>query len=266
MFFVWLLYYARTALLEVSWYDKDMKKIRLEDYDSVAFDVEGTLADTIPTHHKARKRAFEKHGYGHITPGQHALGPTYGSSTADIIGGVLHAAGEIDKDGPFKEHVVVQDVMTSKMRFFGEYAARGFDAMPGAVEFVREIAALRTDRIALVTSSRLRFVTPFLDRYDLARYFPDDVIISEDTIEAEGLEGKPSAAPYKLAMQRLHTEKLLVFEDTVPGVTSAKKAGATVIALSFDNESAKLFAGNQLEFPPDMVVRDYEEAKEVLGI
>jgi len=241
-----------------------MKKIRLKDYDAVAFDVEGTLADTIPTHHRARKRAFDQHGYGHITPEQHALGPTYGSSTADIIGGVLHAAGEIEKEGLFKEHAVVRDVMTSKMRFFGEYAAQGFDAMPGAVEFVRAIVALRIGKVALVTSSRLQFVTPFLERYDLNRYFSDDLIISEDTVETEGLEGKPSADPYKLAMQRLHSDRLLVFEDTVPGVMSAKKAGATVIALSFDNESAKLFASNKLDFPPDAVARDYDEAMEML--
>jgi len=65
-------------------------------------DVEGTLADTLPVHQAARLEAFAQHGYGHITPEQHALGPTYGSSTADITGGVLHAAGEIKKDGPFK--------------------------------------------------------------------------------------------------------------------------------------------------------------------
>lgn len=242
-----------------------MRKIRLEDYDTVAFDVEGTLADTIPTHNKAREQAFDQHGYGHITPEQHALGPSYGSSTADIIRGILQASGEIDKESPFRD-AVVRDIMTSKMRFFREYAVQGFDAMPGAIEFVRRIAALRTGRVALVTSSRLQFVTPFLERYDLARYFPGNLIISEDTVETEGLEGKPSADPYKLAMQRLRAEKLLVFEDTVPGVMSAKKAGATVIALSFDDENAKLFASNQLEFPPDMVVTDYGEAKEILGI
>jgi beta-phosphoglucomutase-like phosphatase (HAD superfamily) len=243
-----------------------MRKIRLEDYDAVAFDVEGTLADTIPTHHKARKQAFDEHGYGHITSQQHELGPTYGSSTADIIGGVLHAAGEIKQGGPFKEHAVVQDVMASKMQFFGEYAAEGFDAMPGAVDLLRAIAAERIGKAALVTSSRLQFVTPFLERYDLTQYFPDDLIISEDTVEVEGLEGKPSADPYKLAMRRLHAEKLLVFEDTVPGVMSAKKAGAAVIALSFDNESARLFAGNQLEFPPDAVAKDYDEVRKILGI
>lgn len=204
-----------------------MKQIRLQDYDAVAFDVEGTLADTIPTHHRARMQAFEQHGYGHIDRAQHALGPTYGSSTADIVGGVLHAAGEIEKEGSFKDHPIVREVMASKMRFFEEYAAKGFMSMPGAVDFLRTIVGRYDGKTALVTSSRLQFVMPFLERYALERYFIDDLIVSEDTILREGLEGKPAPDSYILAMKRLGARNLLVFEDTMPGVMSAKKAGAT---------------------------------------
>lgn len=90
-----------------------MSQLNLRDYDAVAFDVEGTLADTIPVHHEARLEAFKVHGFGHITREQHELGPTYGSYPVDIIGGVLHAAGEIEKNGTFKDDPTVQSVIVT---------------------------------------------------------------------------------------------------------------------------------------------------------
>jgi HAD superfamily hydrolase (TIGR01509 family) len=243
-----------------------MKKIRLEDFEAIAFDIEGTLADTIPTHHAARLEAFQNHGYGHITREQHELGPTYGSSTADIIGGILRATGEIQQDGPFKHHPAVQEVIASKMQLFEKSAAKGFDEMPDATHFVRLISAIFMGRMALVTSSPERFVLPFLDRYDIAKYFPKDYIISEDTIIAQGLEGKPAPDPYQLAMGRLGTSNLLVFEDTVSGVASAKAAGATVIALGFEPNNTKLFKSSDLPYPPDALVSNYTEARKLLNL
>jgi HAD superfamily hydrolase (TIGR01509 family) len=243
-----------------------MTELNLNDYDAVAFDVEGTLADTIPTHHASRLRSFAQHGYGHITSEQHALGPTYGSSTADIVGGILLAAGAIEKPRLFKEHPVVQKVMETKNQYFTEVANKGFDAMPGAIDFVKLISTYFQGKVALVTSSPERFVLPFIKRYGLTGLFPTDLIISEDTVITLGLEGKPSPDPYILAMRRLSTKRLLVFEDTVPGVMSAKKAGATVVALGFDAQSAKLFTSDSLDYPPDAFVKDYEAAQELLNI
>lgn len=243
-----------------------MRALDLSSFDAVAFDVEGTLANTIPTHHAARLKAFDQHGFGHITPEQHELGPTYGSSMPDIIGGILHAAGEIEKDGDFKDHPVVQTVMDSKAQLFEGLAAEGFTEMPGAISFVKAVAAQFTGRMALVTSSHARFVIPFLQRYDISELFPADLVITEDVMLAEGLDGKPSPDPYLLAKKRLHANRLLVFEDTVPGVEAAKKAGATVVALGFDKHNAALFKSGNIPYPPDVFATDYQAARELLGI
>jgi beta-phosphoglucomutase-like phosphatase (HAD superfamily) len=53
-----------------------MIEFKLTDFDAVVFDLEGTLADTIPTHHSTRMRAFEQHGFGNIIREQHELGST----------------------------------------------------------------------------------------------------------------------------------------------------------------------------------------------
>jgi beta-phosphoglucomutase-like phosphatase (HAD superfamily) len=241
-----------------------VSRVTLKNYDAVAFDVEGTLADTIPIHHAARLDAFKAHGFGHITREQHELGPTYGSYPVDIIGGVLHAAGEIEKLEPFKNNPIVQAIIATKSKLFEELAKGGFNEMPGAADFVRNVATAFAGRIALVTSSPERFVIPFLGRYDLVQYFPDELIVNDDTIQAEGLAGKPAPDAYLLAMRRLKCINMLVFEDTVSGVASAKRAGATVVALGFNQQSAKLFESGELEYPPDLFARNYDEARTLL--
>jgi beta-phosphoglucomutase-like phosphatase (HAD superfamily) len=105
-----------------------MAEFKLTDFDAVAFDLEGTLADTIPTHHSTCMQAFEQHGFGHITREQHELGSTYGSSHFDILGGILHAAGEIDDKVPFQQNKAVLDVIVTKGELFKAAAAEGFEA------------------------------------------------------------------------------------------------------------------------------------------
>jgi beta-phosphoglucomutase-like phosphatase (HAD superfamily) len=183
-----------------------MTEFKLTDFDAVAFDLEGTLADTIPTHHNTRIQAFERHGFGHITREQHELGPTYGSSHFDILGGILHAAGEIDSSVPFQQNKTVLNVIATKSGLFRAAAAKGFDAMPGAINSVRAIAPFFVGKTAIVTSSEEEFIFPFIERYDLGQYFPDEHVIGHESVVVEGLEVKPSGDPYGLGMRRLQAK------------------------------------------------------------
>lgn len=243
-----------------------MQKLVLGNYDAVAFDLEGTLADTIPVHHAARLAAFKQHGYGHITAAQHALGPTYGSYATDIIGGILYAAGEIDEAVPFAENDIVRAIIATKTKLYDQAAAKGFDPMPGAIDFLHRIVPLFGGHAGLVTSSEEKYFWPFADKYGLRDMFPTSYVVSHDTVVAEGLRGKPHPDPYTLVAKRLGAHELLVFEDTVPGAASAVQAGATVVALGFDPQTALLLHKGGLPHPPDVVVRDYDEASRVLGL
>jgi beta-phosphoglucomutase-like phosphatase (HAD superfamily) len=210
--------------------------------------------------------AFKQHGFGHITREEHELGPIYGSSHTDILGGVLHAADAIDKSVPFHLNQTVLDVIDTKAKLFKEAAEAGFDEMPGAVKFVALIAPHFQGRMSIVTSSEEEFIHPFLERYDLAQYFADELLIGHETVMAEGLEVKPAGDPYQLAMRRMSAKRLLVFEDTVSGTAAGKRAGATVVALGFDKHNRALFHEGNLEYPPDVIVENYDEAAAILGL
>ena len=241
-----------------------MNKIHLKDFDAVAFDVDGTLADTIPIHHATRLEAFKRHGYGHITAAQHALGPTYGSTVSDIVGGILYAGGAIEKTESFRDHPTVLAVMQSKSKLYDERARQGFDEQPGATDFVKEICGLFAGKVALVTASPLKWVAPFVVRYGLDGVIPGELVIDEEEILRLHLEPKPAPDAYELAKARLSSQRLLVFEDTVPGVESAKRAGATVIALGFEEHNTALF--KDAAYPPDAIAMDYAEVRQLLGL
>lgn len=243
-----------------------MNQISLEQFDAVIFDVEGTLVDTIPAHHQARYQAFDQCGYQHITPEQHAAGSTYGSTAADIIGNILYRAGAIDKRGPFNEHPDIQAVLAAKELHFSKLAAQGFDEMPGATRFFKDIAPQFYGKIALVTASPWVFIEGFVMKHGLDEVLSPERTITEDTIRALGLRSKPAPDGYELAAQRMDAKNMLVFEDTVSGVAAAKAAGATVVALCFEPQNTELFRKGNLEYAPDYLVEDYMQARELLGL
>jgi beta-phosphoglucomutase-like phosphatase (HAD superfamily) len=243
-----------------------VNKIQLSNFDAVAFDMEGTIADTIPTHHQTRLAAFEQHGFGDISLEEHHKGSRYGSSNHDILGGILHATGKIDNDIPFEDNAIVQDVVASKLLLFRAAASQGFKAIPGAIDLIEKIAPRFPGKMAIVTSCEEEFLLPFVARYELQRFFPPEHLIGLETTAQAGLRGKPAGDPYRLAMKRLGAKKLLVFEDTIPGIAAGKRAGATVIAFAHNEEDYHDFQSVGLEYPPDFVVRTPNEAAGLLNL
>ncbi|HJQ08864.1 MAG TPA: HAD family phosphatase [Candidatus Saccharimonadales bacterium] len=241
-----------------------MKQFNLSDFDAVAFDFDGTLANTIPIHHKARQEAFKRHGFGHITKAQHALGPIYGSTAHDIIGGILQAAGEIKKIGPFDQHETVKAVAVTRKQLVSALVSKGLDEMPGATDFLKAIHSRFHNKVAIVTASPAGWVLPFMKRYKLDEILATDLLIDEEVVTRLQLGYKPSPDPYNLAKQRLGARRLLVFEDNAAGVESAKRAGATVIAMGFEKEIVRQFETKK--YLPDVIAMSYNEARYILSM
>jgi beta-phosphoglucomutase-like phosphatase (HAD superfamily) len=129
--------------------------LSLDDFEAVAFDFDGTLANSYPVHAATRIRAFGELGYGHITPEEHALGHTYGASIHTIIGGILKAAGNIEPSADPDTDERIQKIVRLKKDYFHEQAEQGLEAFPGAIEFVRHIARSYHGRMAIVTTGHL---------------------------------------------------------------------------------------------------------------
>jgi sugar-phosphatase len=117
---------------------------------------------------------------------------------------------------------VEDDVVARVIELIGENDTK----MPG----VKEILDFCKDnnlRIGLASNSSHNLIEVVLEKVGIKQYF--DFISSAEDVE----KGKPDPAVYLYAAQNLNVlpSHCIVFEDSVIGVTAAKRAGMTVVAI-----------------------------------
>jgi HAD superfamily hydrolase (TIGR01509 family) len=186
---------------------------RIDSFDAVLWDMDGTLVDTEPCWTVAELALAERYG-----------GTWSAGRSLEVVGFDLLDAGRY-----LREHMgidvepeqIVEELLDSVVA----QVRRAVPWRPGAREL---LAALRSDGVpcALVTMSYARFVEPIL-----AGLPPDTfaAVVTGDTVD----RGKPHPEPYLTAARLLDVlaGECLAIEDSVPGATSAAAAGCTVLCV-----------------------------------
>jgi len=129
-----------------------------------------------------------------------------------------------------------------------------YDYVPGARELLDSLKA-RGIAMALVTSSHKRKMAVALKVMGLEGFF-DTVVTAEDITR-----GKPDPMCYLLAAERLgaRREECIIFEDSLAGLTAARRAGIRGIGLSTSHSPEEL-AGYA-----DEVIPDFTDTERVEG-
>jgi len=181
-------------------------------------DLDGTLAETMPLHHRAYASVFADLG-GALSL-EDFLGLA-GGPARETISGFAAAAGVSIETAP-----TWQEIHQRKKALFSSFVAAGGIAP-------LELAALVTAappniRIAVVTSGNRAGALEIIEALGLAQRI--ELIVSGDDVDS----GKPHPEPYRKAAELLAVapEDCLVFEDHADGVASATAAGMTVIDVS----------------------------------
>lgn len=187
----------------------------------VLLEFEGILADTTPHRLAALRDALLPDGLSldDETWVEHCLGLPVEASVA----AARRALGAAD------DPTVAEIARLRAERTFAQRISRGLLMQPGGLALVQ---ALRTQvRLALVTRASRRDVDFVLTLAGLADTFTC-VVTADDRIE-----GKPSPAPYALALDRLMRTtpivrgEALAFEDARPGIRAARAAGLRTVAV-----------------------------------
>ncbi len=173
---------------------------------ALIFDLDGTLADTMPAHFQAWQTVAPK--YGLVFPEEvfYSLG---GWPTRDILRKLSSEQGiTLDIDA----------VTAEKEQLFLSFL--------GNVKRIEPVVAIALANkgvlpMAVATGSRRHQADPVLRQIGLHGFF-DFVLCAEDCPTH-----KPDPGLFLLAASRLGVppESCLVYEDTDPGVTAAKLAG-----------------------------------------
>ncbi len=251
-----------------------MTNVKWSDFDAVAYDFDGTIADTRDIHTQARLEAFEQYGnehnderYANIPERIHAEAHFHGHHSIEIIAWVLYKAG-ITTEIDLKAAKPVRDLKTD---IYYDKATQGLPPMPGALDFIYRGGILWPGMQGIVTSAyREREVTPFIDKYSLRQDFSHDHIVTADDFltnsgDIDLLKQKPAPDQYNLIIERFDIEpaRLLVFEDNSRGMKAAKAAGAFVIGVATTHtpQEIKTFETDAL---PDVIAEGFNHANELL--
>lgn len=244
------------------------------------FDVDDTLLDNKPDalgatlHEKARLTA------AHTVGTRHALQPLIKLSAQENLNAFLYApvhtldaavwqillmTGIADSDVINVEHPLHKEIVQLKNEYYEELLNKEGEAVPGAIAFVKALAAhgLR-DKLAIASTAIRRDIDIFLKKTGLGILFPDERIIAKESIT----HPKPHPELFNRAFTSLNVaenarRQVCAFEDDPRGIMSAKSAGLFTCAITTRFSRDSLIS---LDVPPDLVAESFQEFAEQLGI
>jgi beta-phosphoglucomutase family hydrolase len=207
----------------------ESKRVNRDQYDAVLFDLDGVITNTATLHATCWKQMFDEYLGRRAEQGGEAFRPfdpaadyrlyVDGKPRFDGVRDFLRSRGiqlaEGSPDDP-AELETVCGLGNRKNELINDLIERiGVEPYDGTVRFIRQ---LRSDgfKIAVVTSSQN--CAHVLKAAKLDGFF--EVRVDGNTIEAEGLAGKPAPDTFLMAARLLGAEpdRTVVIEDAISGV------------------------------------------------
>lgn len=182
---------------------------------AILWDLDGTLADTELGHYAAWRATLADYGIEH-TYEQFMAG--FGRTNAEILPGILGEAATSER---------IHEIGEKKEANFRRYLAEQPSALlPGVADWLARFqqAGLRQ---AIASSGPMINIVAMIHALGVSDYFQS--IVSGARLP----KGKPDPAIFLLAAASLGTapEQCLVIEDSLAGITAARRAGMQSVAV-----------------------------------
>jgi phosphoglycolate phosphatase len=189
--------------------------------EAVAFDLDGTLLDTIHDLSAAVNRLLGETGAAPLPKA--AVRDLVGKGMANLVGRAWAVARG---HAPQPEELAA--LLARYQAIYAEQLGRETTLYPGVLEGLARLHDAGIP-LAVVTNKASRFVAPHLEHAGIAHFFA--IAIGGDDAQAK----KPDAAPLRLAAQRLgiQTARLLMVGDSGNDALAARAAGCPVVILPY---------------------------------
>jgi beta-phosphoglucomutase family hydrolase len=182
---------------------------------AVIWDMDGVIADTAPYHLRAWQEVFHKRGLRFT---EEDFKRNFGQRNDTIIGNTL---------GEQISQSEIDAIAREKEETFRQVVRQNIKPFPGAVELLKSLRRHRF-KMAIASSTPIENIKLITGGLGIIDYF-HSIVTGRDVTE-----GKPSPQGFLLAAQRLgvEPESCIVIEDSVAGVTAAKRAGMRCLAIT----------------------------------
>lgn len=194
--------------------------------EAVVFDFDGVIADTERLHFDTFRKVLEPPGIS--CTWQEYVDRYMGCDDRNAFRKAFRLGGRELDDRQLSR------LVEAKSRRFQEVIRDGVRTYPGVVQWIKSLHASGVP-MAICSGALRSDIDPILSRLDIACYFLH--VVSADNVR----RGKPDPEGYTLAFRELSLSRsakvssagsCLAVEDTPDGVTAAKRAGLSVLAVT----------------------------------
>ena len=186
-------------------------------FDVVAFDLDGTLADTAPDLAAALNHALERLGRPAVDP--ESVRHLVGHGARALLRKGLAASGDSSEE-------LVERGFPIFIDFYGANICTGTTCYPALEQALDELHAFGA-KLAVCTNKPERLTHVLLDALDLTRRF--DAVVGADTLPVK----KPDPAPLREAIARAGGARAAFVGDSITDADTARAAGVPFVAVSF---------------------------------
>ncbi len=191
------------------------------EVDAIAFDLDGTLLDTVDDLAAAVNTLLLEEG----------LGPVPTETVRDLVGkGMLNLLTRALKlcGAPTRDDAAMAALLQRYQQHYAAVLGRETVPYEGVMDALAQLHA-EGYKLAVVTNKATRFVRPHLEHASMQQYFAS--VVGGDDASAK----KPDAAPLLLAAQQLGVApgRLLMVGDSANDIDAARAAGCPALAVPY---------------------------------
>ena len=194
------------------------------DVGAIAFDLDGTLLDTV--HELAAAVNALLAELGHPPLDEEAVGAMIGKGMANLVRRALARATGISPEAV--DDAEIKDALGRYQAHYAAHLGRETRSYPGMIEGLERLQAMGFP-LAVVTNKATRFVRPHLAQAGIDRFF--SLLIGGDDLPTT----KPDPGPLLHAARSLRVppHRLLMVGDSINDVVAARAAGCPVLVVPY---------------------------------